>query len=233
VIRTVIVEDDVHVASVHRGYLERVGGFEVVGEARTAKDAIDLVESLHTDLVLLDIYLPDASGLEVLRRIRASGRGHVDVIAITAARDVDTLRSVLQGGAVHYLVKPFEFNVFREKLESYAAARARLALARQLDQAEVDRVVGLLRPQGRGALPKGLSTATLDLVAGALRDARGDLSASEVATRTGLSRVTSRRYLDHLVRSGTVELTMRYGSAGRPEHRYRWLAREEAVPAKR
>ena len=232
-IRTVIVEDDIHVASVHRGYVERVGGFTVVGEARTARDAIELVERMHTDLVLLDIYLPDASGLEVLRRIRASGRGHLDVIAITAARDVDTLRSALQGGAVHYLVKPFEFNVFREKLESYAAARARLAAAREVDQAEVDRVVGLLRPEGRGALPKGLSTATLDVVAGALRDAKSDLSATEIAARTGLSRVTSRRYVDHLVRSGTVELTMRYGSAGRPEHRYRWIAREEAVPAKR
>jgi two-component system CitB family response regulator len=232
VIRTVIVEDDVHVASVHRGYLERLGGFEVAGEARTAKDAIDLIERLHVDLVLLDVYLPDMSGLDVLRRIRASGRGHVDVIAITAARDVDTLRSALQGGAVHYLVKPFHFAVFREKLESYAAARARLASARELDQAEVDRVVGLLRPEGRSTLPKGLSTATLDLVARALRGEHVDLSAVDVAKRTGLSRVTSRRYLDHLVRSGTVELTMRYGSAGRPEHRYRWLAREEAVPAR-
>lgn len=230
-IRTVIVEDDFNIASIHKGFLERIGGFEVVGEARTAKDAIELIEQLHTDLVLLDIYLPDASGLDVLRRLRALGRGHVDVIAITAARDVDTLRSALQGGAVHYLVKPFEFNVFREKLESYAAARARLASARQLDQAEVDRVVGLLRPEGRGALPKGLSTATLELVARALRDALRDLSAVEVAKRTGLSRVTSRRYLDHLVRSGTVELTMRYGSAGRPEHRYRWLV-TEVTPAR-
>lgn len=230
-IRTVIVEDDLHVASIHRGYLERIGGFEVVGEARTVEQAVELIERLHVDLVLLDIYLSDGSGLEVLRRIRAGGRSHVDAIAVTAARDVQTLRTALQGGAVHYLIKPFQFNAFREKLESYAAARARLASARELDQVEVDRVVGLMRTEGRAALPKGLSPTTLDLVAGVVREHKEQVSASDVASRAGLSRVTARRYLDHLVRSGTVELSMRYGSTGRPEHRYRWIA-PEASPAR-
>lgn len=223
-IRTLLVEDDTHVASIHRGYLERLGGFQVIGEAGTVERAVELIERLHVDLVLLDIYLPDGSGLDVLRRVRSAGRSHVDVIAVTAARDVDTLRAALQGGAVHYLVKPFQFAAFREKLESYAAARARLASAHELDQAEVDRVVGLLRPEGRSTLPKGLSTTTLDLVASVLRSERADLSATEVAERAKLSRVSARRYLDHLVRSGTTELTLRYGSAGRPEHRYRWIA---------
>lgn len=227
-IRTLIVEDDSHVAAIHRGYLERVGGFEVVGEASTVDTAVDLIERLHVDLVLLDIYLPDGSGLDVLRRIRSSERSHVDVIAVTAARDVDTLRTALQGGAVHYLVKPFEFNAFREKLESYAAARRRLTSGRELDQTEVDRVVGLMRSEGRTTLPKGLSATTLDLVERVLRDHRDQLSATDVAARSGLSRVTARRYLDHLVRGGTVELSMRYGSAGRPEHRYRWLSAEGA-----
>lgn len=230
-IRTVIVEDDLHVAAVHRGYLERLGGFVVVGEARTVESAVGLIEGAHVDLVLLDIYLPDGSGLDVLRRVRASARSHVDVIAITAARDVETLRSALQGGALHYLVKPFDFSAFREKLESFAAARARLASARELDQPEIDRVVGLLRTEGRPALPKGLSGVTLGLVAQALRSAAATVSANEVAARTGLSRVSARRYLDHLVQAGSVELTLRYGSAGRPEHRYRWVAPTEAASA--
>jgi response regulator of citrate/malate metabolism len=229
VIRTVIVEDDAHVAAVHRGYLERVAGFEVVGEARTVEDAVDLIGRTHVDLVLLDIYLPDGSGLEVLRRIRADGRSHIDVIPVTAARDVDTLRSALEGGALHYLVKPFDFVVFREKLESYAAARARLASARELDQSEVDRVVGLLRTKGRVPLPKGVSATTLDLVERILRERPHGVSAAGVATETGLSRVTARRYLEHLARTGTVELSMRYGAAGRPEHRYRWIAAETST----
>jgi len=227
-IRTLIVDDDFRVAEVHRAFLERLPGFTVAGIAHSAAEALALIEQQAPDLLLLDVYLPDRSGLDVLRQLRDEGR-RIDVIAITAAKDVETLRSALHGGVAHYLVKPFQFNAFREKLESYAAARARLEGSRELDQIEVDRVVGLLRSDARADLPKGLSGATLDLVAQSLRGAPGDASAAEVAGRTGLSRVTARRYLDHLVRAGTVELTMRYGTTGRPEHRYRRIAREETA----
>ncbi len=227
-IRTLIVDDDFRVAEVHRGFLERLSGFSIAGVAHTAGEALALIDRERPDLVLLDVYLPDRSGLDLLRQLRDEGRA-VDVIAITAAKDVETLRAALHGGVSHYLVKPFQFNAFREKLESYGAARARLEGARELDQPEVDHVVGLLRGQSHPELPKGLSEATRDLVARSLRDAPADLSAAEIAQRTGLSRVTARRYLDHLVRAGTVELSMRYGSAGRPEHRYRWRTRTGAA----
>jgi two-component system CitB family response regulator len=227
-IRTLVVEDDFRVAEVHRGFLERLPGFEIAGVAHTGADALALVEQLRPDLVLLDVYLPDRSGLDVLRRLRERGE-NVDVVAITAANDVETLRAAMQGGVVHYLVKPFRFETFREKLETYRAARARLDGARELAQSDVDAVVGLLRSETRASLPKGLSAATLDVVARALRNSRADLSAVEIAERSGLSRVTARRYLDHLVRGGAVELTMRYGSTGRPEHRYRWLASQDAA----
>ena len=227
-IRTLIVEDDFRVAEIHRGFLERIPSFSVAGVAHTATEGLALAERERPDLVLLDIYLPDRSGLEVLRELHATGRAPVDVIAITAANDVETLRSALQGGVVHYLVKPFQFNAFREKLESYAAMRSRLRGAREVDQAEVDELVALLRTGARETqLPKGLSPATLALVARTLRGSDADLSAIELARATGMSRVTSRRYLDHLARSGLVEVAMRYGSAGRPEHRYRWAIRAQ------
>ncbi len=221
-IRTLIVDDDYRVADVHRGFLERLPGFEVVATVHTAAAALDRVTELRPDLVLLDIYLPDRSGLEVLRELRAPGRPPVDVIAITAAKDVETLRAALQAGVAHYLVKPFQFNAFREKLESYAALHARLAKPGEVDQSEVDRIVGLLRTEAVSSLPKGLSAATLALVAQAVRTGEEDVSAMDVARATGISRVTSRRYLEHLARSGVVAISMRYGSAGRPEHRYRW-----------
>ena len=223
-IRTLIVDDDFRVAEVHRGFLERLPSFAVVGLAHTAAEALALIERERPDLVLLDIYLPDRSGLDLLRELRAAGHHPVDVIAITAANDVDTLRSALQGGVIHYLVKPFHFNAFREKLESYAAARSRLGMLREVDQAGIDELYSLLRGSGDAIeLPKGLSPATLALIARTLRDSSADLSASEVAAAAGVSRVTSRRYLDHLARGGLVEVAMRYGTAGRPEHRYRWM----------
>jgi response regulator of citrate/malate metabolism len=222
-IRTLIVDDDFRVAEIHRGFIERLASFTVVGVAQTARDALARAEEERPDLVLLDIYLPDRSGLEVLRELHSTGRPPVDVIAITAANDVETLRSALQGGVVHYLVKPFQFNAFREKLESYAALRSRLRQVREVDQDEIDEVFATLRAGSSSpALPKGLSPATFALVARTLRGIDDDLSAEEVALRTGVSRVTSRRYLDRLARSGLVEVTMRYGRTGRPEHRYRW-----------
>lgn len=222
-IRTLVVDDDFRVADLHRLYTEQVGGFQVVGLAHTGAEALLLAERLAPDLVLLDIYLPDMSGLDVLRTLR-QGERPVDLIAITAAQDVATIRAAMQGGSVHYLIKPFAFAVFREKLQSYAEVQARLGRVAHASQAEVDRLYGLLRTGLDEELPKGLSTATRDLVVNALRSASEPLSAADVARVAGLSRVTARRYLEHLADGGSVEITMQYGAPGRPEHRYRLSA---------
>ena len=219
-IRTLIVDDDFRVAGLHRAYVEKVPGFTVVGEAGTGTDALRLIATTRPDLLLLDIYLPDISGLEVLRTIRETGTPRVDVIAITAARDVQSLRSAMQGGVVHYLIKPFRFAALQEKLQSYAAMRQRLAQLSEADQHAVDTLYHILRHGSAETLPKGLSRPTLDLVTRILHDASHDLAAAEVAELASLSRVTARRYLDYMVQFGRVEVVMRYGSPGRPEHRY-------------
>ena len=220
-IRTLVVDDDYRVADLHQAYVERVPGFVVVGRAATGAESIAAVDRLRPDLVLLDIYLPDLSGVEVLQRLRDGDHHDVDVIAVTAARDVDTLRAAMRGGVVHYLVKPFRFAALEERLRSYQAARERIARLREADQAEVDRIFGTLRTSRTEPLPKGLSEATLDLVVEALTRSRSGLAAATVGSATGVSRVTARRYLDHLCRIGRAELTLRYGGPGRPEHRYR------------
>jgi response regulator of citrate/malate metabolism len=226
-IHTLIVDDDFMSASVHRSYTERLQGFTVVGEAHTGEEALELVRRLQPDLVLLDIYLPDMSGLEVMRRMRTEALP-VDVIAVTAAKDVDTLRGAMQGGVLHYLVKPFLFDTFRERLERYATLKRRLEKMREANQEDVDKLFSLLRAEGRDGLPKGISSPTLGLVVEALRDTGGALTAIEVGERAGISRGTARRYLDYLATIGTVELSLRYGAAGRPEHLYRWAAAQPA-----
>ena len=182
-----------------------------------------MVDQLRPDLVLLDHYLPDISGLEVLQRLRDDDHPSVDVISITAAREVESLRAAMRGGVVHYLIKPFRFAAFEEKLSSYAAARERILSLATADQGDVDRIFGTLRAARNEPLPKGLSDATLDLVVHALQDSRSGLAATAVAGAAGVSRVTARRYLDHLCRLGKAELSLRYGAPGRPEHRYRLL----------
>jgi len=220
-IRTLVVDDDFMSASVHRSYTERVEGFCVVGEAHSGAEALESVGRLDPHLVLLDIYLPDISGLEVIRRLRQQ-KAPADVIAVTAAKDVETLRAAMQGGVVHYLVKPFLFDTFRERLERYAALRGRLDRLREASQDDVDHLFSLLRAQGRSGLPKGISSPTLGLVVEAVRAAPDELTAVEVAERAGISRGTARRYLEYLETLGSVELALRYGAAGRPEHLYRW-----------
>jgi response regulator of citrate/malate metabolism len=222
VIRTLIIEDDAMTASIHRSYVERVPGFEVVGEAYTGREALDAVRRLVPDLVLLDIYLPDISGLEVLRRFREPGAPHVDVVAVTAAKDVETLRTAIHGGVIHYLVKPFFFDTLRERLEAYAALRGRLDRLRDPDQNDIDHVFSLLRTQGRQSLPKGISAMTLERVSEALSRADGEVTATQVAETAGISRGTARRYLEYLAAIGAIQLSLRYGVTGRPEHLYRW-----------
>jgi two-component system CitB family response regulator len=223
VIRALVVDDDFRVADLHSAYVERVAGFEVAGRAHTGAAAVEAVDQLRPDLVLLDIYLPDMSGLEVLQKLREEDHPPVDVISITAARELQSLRAAMRGGVVHYLIKPFLFATFEEKLLSYAAAHARMTRIGQAEQGDVDRIFSALRTARSEPLPKGLSDSTLDLVVQALSRSDSGLAATAVADAAGVSRVTARRYLDHLCQLGRAELTMRYGGPGRPEHRYRLL----------
>ncbi len=219
-IRVLVVDDDFMVAKVHCGFVERVPGFSVAGVAYSGEETLRKVDLVHPDLVLLDIYLPDISGLEVLRRLRES-EAAVDILVITAARDVRTIRTALHGGVVHYLIKPFTFDVLRERLERYAAAHRRLSAAGAVAQDDVDRLFGALRPMS-AHLPKGLTRPTADLVAKVLQGSDTDLSAAECAEQAGLSRVSTRRYLEYFVSLGKAEVRLRYGAAGRPERRFRW-----------
>ncbi|HEU4515611.1 MAG TPA: response regulator [Nocardioidaceae bacterium] len=225
-IRVLIVDDDFMVARIHTGFVERTPGFEVVGVAHNGAEALDQLARLTPDLVLLDVYLPDTSGLDLLQRMRERAP-EVDVLVISAAREAETVRRALRGGIVHYLIKPFSYDDLRARLEHYREAYRALAPAgdeAEIEQAEVDRVfgAGARRPTSETRLPKGFSAETLRLVEEQLSAADGDLSAAETAGLLGVSRVSARRYLEHLVETGRAEVRLRYGEVGRPERRYQW-----------
>jgi response regulator of citrate/malate metabolism len=221
-IRVLIVDDDFMVAKVHAGFVAALDGFEVVGTASTGEQALAEITRLDPDLVLLDVYLPDMTGLEVLRRLRAGG-SPVDVIVISAARDVDSIRSALHGGVMHYLVKPFDRATFEARLRDYASLHTELAELDVAGQHDVDRVFGGARgPSSPPAqTPKGIAPETLELVRAALAAAGSDgLSATECSERTGLARVSARRYLEQLVTQQQADVRQKYGTAGRPERRF-------------
>jgi response regulator of citrate/malate metabolism len=223
-IRVLVVEDEEIASRAHAAYTDRVAGFETAGVARSAGEALRLLAGdPDIQLVLLDMHLPDGHGLGLVQRLRAAG--HLcDVIAVTSARDADVVRAAVAQGVVQYLLKPFTFATFRDKLEQYAAYRAQLSSSgTHVAQHDVDAMFGALRaPGGSAPLPKGMSAESLRDVADALRAAGATMSASEIAAAIGASRVTARRYLEHLADTGAVERTQRYGGAGRPEVAYRW-----------
>lgn len=223
-IDVLVVDDDFMVARIHRGFVERVAGFRVVGTASTGEQALAAVDELRPDLVLLDLYLPDIFGLDLVTRLRAADHD-CDVVVITAAREAEAVRRAVRYGVVNYLLKPFSFDELRTRLEQYAARRNALRGTVVGGQADVDRV--LSRPPSHvvaATLPRGLSPQTAELVERALQDAGGTLSAAECANRVGISRVSARRYLEHFSSTGRAEVSLRYGAAGRPERRYCWVA---------
>ncbi|SMB92882.1 response regulator [Deinococcus hopiensis] len=215
-VRVLLVEDDLRVARVNRELLERDPDVHVVGSAATLAQGDALVQVLVPDLVLLDVHLPDGSGLVLLRHWRSQGRT-TDVALITAADDEASVRTALAQGAFDYLIKPFTGARLAEVI---ARHRARRTPRGTLDQAHLDRLLGVggASPE---TLPRGIDAHTLERVAGVLEGAGQALSAEEVGDRVHLSRVTAWRYLEHLVRTGRASLDHQYGLAGRPAKLYR------------
>ncbi|MEV6851636.1 response regulator [Actinoplanes sp. NPDC051411] len=222
-VRVLVVDDEPLIAEAHAAYTERVTGFRVAATAHTAQEAMAALRAAPVDLVLLDLNLPDRNGLDLCRALRASGSG-IDVLVVSSARDLASVRTAVSLGVTHYLLKPFTFATFREKLLGYARYRAQMLATHEVAaQHEIDRALAVLRGAPQDSLPKGLDATTLDLVLGALRETTPGTgcSANEVAARIGTSRVTARRYLEHLADAGQVFRSPRYGSPGRPEVEYR------------
>jgi response regulator of citrate/malate metabolism len=216
-IRVLVVEDDFRVARLHADLVTAVDGMEVVGVAHTASDALALAEAERPDLVLLDEYLPDARGSSLLGRLDAA------VMLISAENDAATIRRAIARGAVNVVLKPFGPPVLAQRLTAFKRFWTSLQ-AGHADQQAVDRALAVLREgdSPAGAMPKGRSAVTAEAVRDALQAADEAMTAQEVADATGVSRATAQRYLADLVSAGRVDLGLRYGSTGRPEHRYTW-----------
>lgn len=215
--RVLVVDDDFMVARVNSGYVNRIEGFTVVGVAHNAADALEAVRTLQPDLVLLDVHLPDRSGLEVLQELRGQG-SDVEVLMVSAARDVETVQRARRAGAVHYIVKPFEQATLQARLEEFVGRQVPTEVAAQQD---VDTLFARRDISTSAPMPKGLASETTALVVRTLQSG-DELSAGECGERAGLSRVSARRYLEYLVTTGRATVRLQYGAAGRPERRYHW-----------
>lgn len=224
-ITVLIVEDDPLIAEAHRTYLTRLQGFSVAGVAGTARDAMRIAAEAESPvaLVLLDLGLPDASGIALASALSGL-RPAPDIIAITSERDLEMVRAAVAHGALAYLLKPFTFAAFRDRLERYRRYREALPAGTDAaSQAEVDRALAELRiSTDKSVAPKGAAPGTTDEIARAVRDRSDGLTADEAAKLVGVSRVTAWRYLERLADDGTITRLTEYGRTGRPSTRYQW-----------
>ncbi|RLP74953.1 response regulator [Mycetocola tolaasinivorans] len=227
-IRVLIVDDDPLIVELHRSFVDRIPGFTVVAEAIGAFQAVATLrdENTRIDLILLDITMPDGSGLDVLRHIRARG-SDTHAIVISGVREAESVRRTLALGVAQYLIKPFTFATFHERMLQFREFHNReLCVTGQSTQQDVDSLFTALRPPTREQPAKGIAPETLRLVTDALRG-HGARSAAEIAEEVGMSRVAARRYLEHLTASGSVERAPRLGTPGRPQSEYRWRSTPE------
>lgn len=223
--RVMIIEDDLAIAQLHHNYLQQLNGLEVIAIATTSAEAQLQLTLLEPDLVLLDVYLPDGSGLDILNQIRGSNR-HCDVILITAARDVETLQTAMRGGVVDYLLKPVMFVRLEAALNKYRAQREQLGhVSADLNQGLVDKMLQSGSAQEKaGHLPKGIDGVTLDKIR-ALFQQEESYTADEAGEKMGASRTTARRYLEYLIAAGELQADLSYGTVGRPERCYKKVLR--------
>lgn len=211
-LRVLIVDDDFHVATLHAGYVEAVPGFMALPPVHDARMVPKAVAEHRPDLLLLDVYLPQGSGLDLLQAL------DVDAFVLSAAAEAPTVATAFRRGALAYLLKPFDPKILTARLRGYARYRRQLESGEYLDQGGIDRSQRALLVADEPATPSS-GAATEAAVLAAVADA-GEATVMDVAQRVGISRATAQRYLAQLAQAGSLRLDLRYGSRGRPEHRY-------------
>jgi len=214
--RVLIVEDDPMVAMINAQYVSRNKKFKVVGHCKDGVSALEFLEKNDADLIILDVFMPYMNGIETLHEIRARKK-KVEVIMVTAANDLATLEETIHLGVIDYLVKPFDFDRFRLALDKFDAQAAALKGVEVVNQQSVDNIIEGLKKNAGEQQPKGIQEKTVELIMDYVRSCGGRwLSGDEIAENVGLSGVTVRRYMNHLVRTGAVTGEMNYETGGRP-----------------
>lgn len=216
-----IVEDDPMVGQINKTYIESVEGFRVVSIIKDASSAIDYLKNHQVDLIILDIYLPKGDGISILKEIRQIGL-NLDAIMVTAASESEKIEYALRYGAIDYLIKPFEYERLKRTLEKFNSRHILLNSNEKMKQEDIDKITisGLWNIDN--SMQKGLNKHTLNHVMRFIdENAHRLLSAEELSDGLGITKVTVRRYMDHLEKIGFVVQDLEYGAVGRPSYKYK------------
>lgn len=218
----IIVEDDPMVSMINRQYVAQNPHFHVAASCADGASALDFISKHTVHLAILDMYMPRLDGIGLLRELRAKNLP-VSVIMVTAANDSACLENALRLGIVDYLVKPFTAQRFQQALDSFLSRQNALRDLSSLSQQSIDSILGAQRDRGQDQLPKGIQDQTLETICSYMKNSRAiEMTSEEIADKVGLSRVTVRRYMNHLLEKGCISGRMNYETGGRPCMLYRW-----------
>ena len=226
-LRVVIVEDDFRIAQVQEQFLQKITGVELVGKALNAKEALEILAKEEVDLLLLDIYIPDELGTDLLPKIKDLYPS-VDIIMVTAATEKVMLEKAIQYGVKDYLLKPVTMEKFIESIERYKKKKQILTNHDDMvDQSLIDTYFGNTKPNeeslddaNQSNLPSGVDRFTLIKVKEIMSSLDDGISITGMAEKMGTSRTTARRYLEYLVSINYCKAEYDYGIVGRPERKY-------------
>jgi len=221
-LEVVIIEDEPHLAELHREFIEQNFHLRVVGIAATLEQGRTLIQQYRPRLVLLDNYLPDGQGVDLidsplLKELECS------VIFITAASDMQTCSHAMRSGAFDYLIKPVFLQRLRASLERFMLLVHTLRQVKEVDQYALDKLFSL--PAGNATQTpsmKGIEPATLERIKRIfIGSPEISWSVEQVVEEAGISKTTGRRYLEYCVETGFINIEMQYGNIGHPRRLYR------------
>ena len=209
--RVLIIEDDPMVAMIHKEYFKKKELTNNLNHVTSLEAAKDYLKKNNVDLIVLDNYLTDGQGVEFLPELKG-----YPIIMITAANDVQTVEAALSNGVVDYLVKPFTYERFSQaidKVQDYV----KLLSKEKINQDLIDDYLNSGRvEEEEDSLPKGLSKITLKKVLEAIQQHNGGFTTQQIADKLDISRITIRKYLNHLVNIEVLSEDAEYYTSGRP-----------------
>lgn len=216
-LRVVIVEDDPMVIEINRKVIDSCVGYLVVGTVQSGDEGLKMVKELKPELVILDIFMPQVNGIDFLKSMRRKGM-EIDVIMVTASKNPGHLKEGMRYGVVDYIIKPFRLERLKSSLDNYRQHLQRIEKKTHISQMDID--LRVVKSDVSEGLPKGMSIYTMNMIKDYLHKKEGVATADEIADGVGLTRVTTRRYLEYLVMQGEMEMNMEYGNIGRPLKKY-------------
>lgn len=220
-----IVEDDPMVTSINERFINKLENFCVIGSSSSGTQALENINKLKPDLILLDIFMPGINGIELLKQLRTENEEY-EIIMVTAAQDVETISEALRLGVIDYLIKPYEFSRLKQALDTFITKVTLIKDSTTLTQKDLDKIHFIKNKHIESIhdlqenLPKGLDKITLNKVHIIINSSKESLSSSDVAKTMGVSRITTRKYLEYLAEQKLIDIKLQYGHTGRPTKLY-------------